>query len=89
MTLFKALGPDGVHEGSYQHMWEIVGDTIYCFAVDFFDTGILLEGLIVPPLSNQSLQHDIQNHYEDHGQHDERRGQIIDDVIIYRMYYTL
>ena len=44
MVPFKAPGPNGLHVGFYQHMWDMVGDTICRFSLDFFHTGVL-EGL--------------------------------------------
>ena len=41
MAPFKSLNPNGMHAGFYQHMWDVVSDTICMFALDFFASGTL------------------------------------------------
>lgn len=45
MDPFKASRPDGLHAGFYQRLWETVGDSVVSFALQFFETGALPEGL--------------------------------------------
>lgn len=41
MGKFKALGPDGFQPIFYQDCWEVVGESVTSFALDFFQTGQL------------------------------------------------
>lgn len=41
MGKFKAPGPDGFQPVFYQECWNVVGDSITQFVLDFFDTGSL------------------------------------------------
>ena len=41
MGKFKALGPDGYQPIFYQTCWDVVGDSVSKFVLDFFDTGNL------------------------------------------------
>lgn len=41
MGKFKAPGPDGFQPVFYQHCWEVVGESVLRFVLEFFQTGIL------------------------------------------------
>ncbi|XP_019190758.1 PREDICTED: uncharacterized protein LOC109185230 [Ipomoea nil] len=45
MKPLKAPGPDGFHACLYQKTWEIVGNSIFTQAKNFYDNGILDEGM--------------------------------------------
>ena len=45
MAPFKVVGPDGIHVGFYQKMWEYTGKTLCDFALQFLSTGVLPEGI--------------------------------------------
>ncbi|MDV3157560.1 MAG: reverse transcriptase family protein, partial [Candidatus Phytoplasma australasiaticum] len=45
MAPFKAPGPDGFHAGFFQRMWSIVGKAVVEQTVNFFNSGIMQEGL--------------------------------------------
>lgn len=45
MSLFKALGPDGLHAAFYQHMWDVIGDNMFDLVKNSIEMGILLVGL--------------------------------------------
>lgn len=49
MGKYKAPGPDGFQPVFYQHCWDIVGDLVVRFVLDFFRTGEL------PPNTNDVL----------------------------------
>jgi len=49
MGKYKAPGPDGYQPIFYQSCWEIVGDSVIRFALDFFRSGVL------PPQTNDAL----------------------------------
>lgn len=41
MGQFKAPGPDGFQPGFYQHCWDVVGNSVTKFVLDFFrDKGV-------------------------------------------------
>lgn len=44
MAPYKAAGKDGIHAVFYQNLWEIVGDMVSKFALDFFQSGVLPKG---------------------------------------------
>lgn len=41
MGKFKAPGPDGFQPVFYQHCWEVVGESVLRFVLEFFQTGML------------------------------------------------
>ena len=41
---FKALGNDGLHAGFYQKAWNIVGDSLCEFVLNFLETSLLPKG---------------------------------------------
>ena len=41
MGKFKAPGPDGFQPVFYQDCWEVVGESVLKFVLDFFNTGVL------------------------------------------------
>ena len=41
MAPFKALRNDGLHPGFYQKAWNIVGDSLCEFVLNFLETGLL------------------------------------------------
>ena len=45
MTPNKAARPDGIHAGFFQKLWEITGQSICDFALQFFSTGQLPKGI--------------------------------------------
>lgn len=49
MGRFKAPGPDGYQPVFYQDCWEVVGESVVRFVLDFFRTGLL------PPETNDAL----------------------------------
>lgn len=49
MGKYKAPGPDGYQPIFYQSCWEVVGNSVIRFALDFFSSGIL------PPQTNDAL----------------------------------
>lgn len=38
MAPYKAPGPDGMHAGFYQLMWNTVGETVYVHILNFLKT---------------------------------------------------
>ena len=44
MAPFKALRNDGLHPGFYQKAWNIVGDSLCEFVLNFLEIGLLSEG---------------------------------------------
>ncbi|CAA7018343.1 unnamed protein product [Microthlaspi erraticum] len=46
---YKAPGPDGFQPVFYQHCWDVVGDSVVRFILEFFRTGVL------PPNTNDVL----------------------------------
>ena len=44
MALFKALGNDGFHASFYQKSWNIVGDSLCGFVLNFLETSLLPKG---------------------------------------------
>lgn len=49
MGKYKAPGPDGFQPVFYQECWDVVGDSVVKFVLDFFETGTL------PPTTNDAL----------------------------------
>jgi len=49
MGKFKAPGPDGFQPIFYQNCWDVVGESVCKFVLDFFETGLL------PPETNDAL----------------------------------
>ena len=45
MGPFKAQGVDGLLANFYQHLWVVVGESVYKFAHDFFESGTLPLGV--------------------------------------------
>lgn len=45
MGKFKAPGPDGYQPVFYQHCWELVGESVTRFVLDFFESGVLPQSL--------------------------------------------
>ena len=45
LTPFKALGPDGLHAGFYQHLWHFLKNYVSQFVLDFFQIRILPFGV--------------------------------------------
>lgn len=45
MAPYKAPGPDGLPAGFYQKTWDIVGDSICSLVTNYFETGVLPNGL--------------------------------------------
>ena len=44
MAPLKSLDNDGFHAGFFQKAWNTVGDSLYDYALQFFNSGILPEG---------------------------------------------
>ena len=58
MVPFKSPGVDGLHAGFYQNLWNIVGDSLCKFVMDFFESGSLSQGVndtllvLIPKVQN-------------------------------------
>lgn len=45
MASYKALGPDGMHAGFYQHAWPSIGENVFEHVKNYFLTGTMHEGI--------------------------------------------
>ena len=45
MAAFKSPRVNGLHVGFYQNLWSVVGESVCNFAREFFESGILSEGI--------------------------------------------